>query len=466
VEASNHGFRLQNHGRAKYTILYTDEHGKRRKKIAYADKRESERLGIKLEERAAKIKNGDIDPRDEAYRDHSARPLSEHLADWTKALEAKGTTPKHVELFTCRAKRIVALLAGAKLREIDSPKNAKRADLSGFELALSKWTGTVRLSDLSTEAVQKALSTLKAEGLSLATCNHYRTAIQGFANWCFDTHRTRDNHLRGVSGFNAKEDRRQDRRTISLEELQRLVSVADRGPTFMGISGPARALSYRLAVATGLRCSELSSVTPESFDWQAPRVVVAAAYTKNGDPATFPLSSDLANDLAAYVAPLPPGKPIFPLPIDKGAPMLRRDLEAAKIPYRDAGGLVFDFHSLRCEMATLADAAGISPRVVQKMMLHSTLELTGRYTKPRAVDIEAATGKLPSLRPDTDRPESVAMTGTDPGPVLRDATQNATAETTDRRKSNTGDGTRTHDLRILSPARLPSVWYWADTGLT
>ena len=41
--------------------------------------------------------------------------------------------------------------------------------------------------------------------------------------------------------------------------------------------------------------------------------------------------------------------------------MLRVDLEAAGIPYRDAAGLVFDFHSLRCETATLADAAGVSP---------------------------------------------------------------------------------------------------------
>jgi hypothetical protein len=93
--------------------------------------------------------------------------------------------------------------------------------------------------------------------------------------------------------------------------------------------------------------------------------------------------------------------------------MLRMDLEAAGIPYEDASGLVFDFHALRCEMATLADQAGISPRVVQRLMRHSTLELTGRYTRPRAVDIENAASMLPSLKPSGDRPESVAATGTD-----------------------------------------------------
>src|SRR5262249_36631822 len=45
-----------------------------------------------------------------------------------------------------------------------------------------------------------------------------------------------------------------------------------------------------------------------------------------------------------------------------------------------------------------------------------TLELTGRYTRPRAVDIEAATSMLPSLKPTGDRLETVAMTGTN-GPI-------------------------------------------------
>jgi hypothetical protein len=47
-------------------------------------------------------------------------------------------------------------------------------------------------------------------------------------------------------------------------------------------------------------------------------------------------------------------------------------------------------------------------------MRHSTLEMTDRYTRPRAVDIEAAASKLPSLKPEPDRPEALAATGTDP----------------------------------------------------
>src|SRR5262249_60866453 len=88
-----------------------------------------------------------------------------------------------------------------------------------------------------------------------------------------------------------------DRRTISLDELQRLIEAAERGPRHIRMTGPMRALCYRLAVATGLRFSEIGSIVPRSFDWQAPSVTIKAAYTKNGDPATLPLPRELADDL-------------------------------------------------------------------------------------------------------------------------------------------------------------------------
>ena len=115
------------------------------------------------------------------------------------------------------------------------------------------------------------------------------------------------------------------------------------------------------------------------------------------------------------VAGVPSGVPVFPLPA-RGADMLKVDLAAAGIPYRDSAGLVFDFHSLRCQCATLADQAGVSPRVAQKLMRHSTLELTGRYTRPRMHDVEGAIGALPSLRPDPPAREAGSATGTD-GPI-------------------------------------------------
>jgi hypothetical protein len=72
---------------------------------------------------------------------------------------------------------------------------------------------------------------------------------------------------------------------------------------------------------------------------------------RRGDNAMEQLPTDLSDDLAAYVATRAPGEPVLPLPRrGRGAEMLHVDLAAANIPYRDAA----DFHSLRCETATVS----------------------------------------------------------------------------------------------------------------
>ena len=163
-----------------------------------------------------------------------------------------------------------------------------------------------------------------------------------------------------------------------------------------------RALCYRLAVATGLRYSEIASITPESFDWKAPSVAVAAAYTKNGDPATLPLPTTWRTIWPPIVATLTPGTPVFPLPDEKGA---------EDAPGRPGGRRhplprtprACSSTSIRCgaRWRRWPMPPGFRPGSSRSMMRHSTLELTGRYTRPRAVDIEAAA--VDASEPQADR---------------------------------------------------------------
>ena len=393
---------------------FVDADGTPKTRKGCTDRRATEELARDAESLAAKIRAGLMDTKDIARRDHQARPLPEHLDAWRETLLHEGNTPKHADQTADRVRRLIAVMFGANPDDIDG-KTMSRAKQEEARGIIGRLVAKARLSDLGAERVQAALATIRDSGRSAQTCNHYRAGIRAFARWAWKTGRLKENPLIGLAGYNVKEDRRHDRRTLSLDELTRLIEVADRGPDFQGMTGRARALCYRLAASTGLRYSEIDSLRPASFDWKAPSVTIQAAYTKNGDPATLPLPRDLADDLAPYVATLAPGTPVFPLP-EKGAVMIRADLDAAGIPYVDASGLFFDFHALRCQTATLADAAGVSPRVVQRLMRHSSLELTGRYTKPRAVDIEAAASMLPSLKPTGDRTEGLAMTGTD-GPI-------------------------------------------------
>jgi|SRR5271157_5554654 len=87
-------------------------------------------------------------------------------------------------------------------------------------------------------------------------------------------------------------------------------------------------------------------------------------------------------------------------------------------------------------------------------MRHSSLELTGRYTRPRAVDIESAAALLPSLKPSPPETEAAVMTGTDPAPFLLPiATGIATAENAYACNASPGNALRLEDggLQNLHP---------------
>ena len=191
------------------------------------------------------------------------------------------------------------------MSDIEPPKPVTHQGVARAEAELRKHVALSRFSDLTRDRVRHALARLRGEGRSLATCNHHRAAVKGFVKWCYDTHRIREDTLRGVAGFNVKEDPRHERRTLSLDELRCVIEAAQSGESFKSMTGPMRALCYRLAVASGLRYKEIRSITPESFDWEAPSVTVTAGYTKNGQTATLPLPRDLVDDLAAYVVALP-----------------------------------------------------------------------------------------------------------------------------------------------------------------
>ena len=389
--------------------------GIRRERAGCSDKRETERMASAAEAEAAKVRAGFVDARDLALKDHAKAPLAQHLRDWEASMTAKGLTPRHVGMFAARVNRLVAMVAGASAAETERSRAERHGEKAReFDAKMARLIAPARLGDLTAERVQKALGALRDSGASLQTLNHHRAAIRAFDLWLFDSGRTRESALRSVRGYNAKEDRRHDRRTIGLEELQRLIETAHQGPARAKVPGPVRALAYRLAVASGLRYSELRSIRPESFDWRAspPTVRIAPAYEKTRKEAVIPLADDLASDLKPLAESVPRGEPVFPLPKDKGAKLLRFDLERAGIPYVDDSGLVFDFHAQRCTTATLLDQAGVSPRVAQRVMRHATPGLTDRYTRPRAIDVEAAALSVPSLKPEADKPDASILKAT------------------------------------------------------
>ncbi len=121
--------------------------------------------------------------------------------------------------------------------------------------------------------------------------------------------------------------------------------------------------------------------------------------------------------MESYIQGLPRDQPLFGLRTNHGFKMLKRDLKLVGIPYIDEAGLVFDFHALRCQYATLLDAAGVTPRVVQALMRVSSDALVSRYTRPRVADQVTASMSIPDLGITKPTKQSMKATGTNGKPV-------------------------------------------------
>jgi len=311
----------------------------------------------------------------------AAQPLSEHLADFRQSLKAKNNSERHVELVTRRAEKVI------------------------------EGCGFVGWSSISANDVMNYLDGLRQDkkgkgdkvklGISAQTSNFYLQSIKQFCRWMVKERRATESPLAHLDGLNVRTDRRHDRRALTVDEVKRLLSAAENGEDYQSITGPERAMLYRLAVETGLRRGELASLTRASFDLDSeqPTVTVAAAYSKRRRTDVVPLRPETALTLRTFLAGKMAGVRAFSMPPRRqNVTMLKIDLKAAGISYRDDTDRVADFHALRHTCGSWLAAAGVHPKVMQGILRHSTITMTmDRYTHPFKNDQAEGIAKLPDL---------------------------------------------------------------------
>jgi integrase len=83
---------------------------------------------------------------------------------------------------------------------------------------------------------------------------------------------------------------RRRRRALIPKEAVKLVEAAEAGSIVLGMTGLDRAVLYALAIGTGLRSTELPTLTPERFDFDSepPTLTVLACYAKTGRKPSNP----------------------------------------------------------------------------------------------------------------------------------------------------------------------------------
>jgi integrase len=241
--------------------------------------------------------------------------------------------------------------------------------------------------------------------MSVQTANFYLAAVKQFCRWLVKDRRTGDNPLAHLEGGNVKVDRRHDRQTLSEEQLRRLLDATRNSRrVYRGLTGIDRHALYLTACATGLRASELASISPDSFelDGDPPTATVASGSTKNGKLAVQPLPPDVVDVMHGYLQGKKTGQPVWPGSWSSDAvEMIRPDLAEAGIPYvieGPDGPLYADFHSLRHSYIALLEKTGVTLKQAMQLARHSDPRLTmARYGRAQLCDLGAAVERMPAL---------------------------------------------------------------------
>ncbi len=399
------GVRMHRADAERYTVEFHDQkHSLTRRLTGYTSKAATIDLGRRCEELSA-------------YAAQRQQPTAE-LRRWLESLPGK-TQERLLSFGLIDAQRF----AGSKpigdhvedyhadlvMRGV----SGRVADIAKKRLATVFTTGRmVFWSDITTDRLRTAIDRMKRgkKPIGIQTRNHYITIAKSFANWMVETGRADRSPLASMKKQTVTDAR--ERRAASVNELRRLIHAAEAGEPWRwgagkggtehthAITGPERALLYRLAVETGLRRGELAALTRGSFelDTAPPRVRVASAYTKNKREAVIPLRSETAEAIADHVAYMMPHESILSVPSDT-ARMIDADLLAAGIDKVDAQGRRLDFHALRHTFITNIANSGAPVKVIQELARHSTPTLTiGRYAHADDQQRNTAIASLPTLQ--------------------------------------------------------------------
>ena len=373
-------------------VRYKDGNGKTCQVKGYTDKGMTQQLAANLQARAQRQQVGLADP----HEQHRRRPIAEHLSDFERHLNDKDNTPKYIDLTIQRC------------RDLFDGINAKT------------------ISDIDGGRVASYLKDRRDICLSIESSNHYFRAMRNFCRWLVRDRRLPENPVQHLSTLKADKDRRHLRRILPVDEFSQLITATHKAPTMRGLTGHDRAMLYITAAYTGLRASELASLTWAAFDFESnpPVLTLGAHASKYDEEDVVPLRADVTSMLRDWLSGQPSDALLWPGKwAEHGAAgkMLKADLKRAGVAYQDASGRFADFHALRHTFISALARTGAHPKVAQTLARHKTLDMTlSRYTHVLGGDLVTALANLPAPPSPNAQTTTAALaaTGTDGDPKI------------------------------------------------
>lgn len=280
------------------------------------------------------------------------KPLIEHLKDFCDGLAADRRKVAYIKQAEANIRRILSDCRFKVWSDIDGNK---------VKTYLAKSRGS--------------------DGYGERTYNTYLRGFKEFCGWMLKEGRVAGSDPMKNHTLIKQTEFRKRRRPLTVDEIPRLLEATRTAPKRFNMTGYERSLVYRLAIEAGLRAGEIKRLQVFSFDFEAKhKAVHIEPDNKSKRPADQILIAETAKALKEFFSDKKPTDKAFAMPhAANTAVMIRADLKDAGIEYRDAAGRDVDFHSLRHTCGTNLALANVHPRVAQKIMRHSSIELTMKY---------------------------------------------------------------------------------------
>lgn len=346
--------------------------GKTKRRMVGRDKRAAEAFLVKMQDAVDRQRAG-LDPAPTA--DARSTPLDALMAEYLEVLAARGTKPKYRRTVS---DHLAAILAGCR------------------------W---LLWSDIERDDLVRYLGKKRESGTGPATLNGYIRSAKGFTGWLAERFGTRS-PLRKLAPFPEDVDRRRSKRILTDSEFAQLLVATEKCPRRQtsAFAPVDRAWLYRVAACTGIRASELASLTPESFrlDTSPPVVVVEAADAKGKREEPIPIPGHLLESLRPWLAKKPAKRRLWPgrwAELRQQQFWLERDLKRAGIVPRDENGKrLYTFHSLKRRYVVRLIEAGAKIHEVRRLARHKDSRTTlNYYTHETLSDLAKLADKLPPV---------------------------------------------------------------------
>jgi integrase len=393
--------RVRLRGRWRLVADWTDEAGRRRRRILGRDRDTVQRLLVEEIRRRDRSKAG---LSSELGQDTALGLLA---ADYLAELATR-CTPKHVRLTGDQLARLPGILHVRQVRDL-RPENYERYR-------------------------QRQLRT----GLASATVNSGLVALNGMLRWAVSTRRIAENPMESIKVLpTGRAHQKRPKRALTEAEIEAFLRAAyaadaaasERMSAIRTIRGGTQGARYavrprpervplapllRFLIETGARWNEARQVTWADLDFARCRLTLRPATTKNRRGRVLPLKSSMVEELQGLAAAHHRALGRAPRTDDsvfltargKGWPAdtgrLRRLLgpiwKAAGIERENERGEHVDVHSLRHSAATRLARAGWPMAKLQRFMGHADPRTTQRYYDHLEVeDLEDALELVPPL---------------------------------------------------------------------